>query len=59
MNRVFLLDGMALAYRAYFGLIRAPRMTRDGFNTSAIFGYTSALIEILKKQNPTHHGRCL
>ena len=30
MNRVFLLDGMALAYRAYFGLIRAPRMTRDG-----------------------------
>ena len=54
MNRVFLLDGMALAYRAYFGLIRAPRMTRGGFNTSAIFGYTSALIEILKKQNPTH-----
>lgn len=53
-SRIFLLDGMALVYRAYFGLIRAPRMTRSGFNASAIFGYASTLIEILKKQNPTH-----
>ncbi|MFT5127385.1 MAG: DNA polymerase-1 [Rhodothermales bacterium] len=45
---------MALIYRAYFALIRAPRMTRAGFNTSAIFGYTTTLLDILKKQKPTH-----
>lgn len=53
-KRLFLLDGMALIYRAYFALIRAPRMTRAGFNASAIFGYTTTLLDILKKQKPTH-----
>lgn len=54
VNRLFLLDGMALVYRAYFALIRNPRITSTGLNTSAIFGYTNTLINILKTESPTH-----
>lgn len=45
---------MALVYRAYYALIRAPRVTTYGVNTSAIFGYTNTLITILATRNPTH-----
>ena len=51
---LFLLDGMALAYRAHFALIRSPIYTSRGFNTSAIFGFTGTLIELITKQKPTH-----
>lgn len=51
---LFLLDGMALAYRAHFALIRSPIYTSKGFNTSAIFGFTATLIELITKQKPTH-----
>ena len=51
---LFLLDGMALAYRAHFALIRSPIYTSKGFNTSAIFGFTGTLIELITKQKPTH-----
>ena len=45
---------MALIYRAYFALNKNPRITSKGFNTSAIFGFTNTLLEILQKQKPTH-----
>ncbi|MCM1333314.1 MAG: DNA polymerase I [Bacteroides sp.] len=55
---LFLLDAYALIYRAYYALIRAPRMTSKGFNTSAIFGFVNTLDELLKKHNPTHIAVC-
>ena len=57
-KRLFLLDAYALIYRAYYALIRAPRITSKGFNTSAIFGFCNTLEEILRKQNPTHIAVC-
>ena len=47
-------DAMALIYRAYYGLIRNPRETTAGKNTSAQFGFTNTLIELLHKEKPTH-----
>ncbi|NNE90677.1 MAG: DNA polymerase I, partial [Verrucomicrobiales bacterium] len=52
--RLFLLDGMALLYRAHFGLIRSPIFTSGGFNASAVFGFTNTLLELMEKQSPTH-----
>ena len=53
-KRLFLLDGMALIYRAHFALIRSPRFTSSGMCTSAVFGLTNTLLDILQKQSPTH-----
>ncbi len=55
-KKLFLLDGMALVYRAYFAFSKNPRITSYGFNTSAIFGYVNTLLDVLKKENPTHIG---
>ena len=55
-KKLFLLDGMALVYRAYFAFSKNPRITSYGFNTSAIFGYTNTVLDILKKETPTHIG---
>ncbi len=55
-KRLFLLDGMALVYRAYFAFSKNPRVTSYGFNTSAIFGYTNTVLDILKRERPTHIG---
>lgn len=57
-KKLFLLDAYALIYRAYYALIRAPRVTSGGFNTSAIFGFCNTLDEILRKENPTHIAVC-
>ncbi|WP_281615885.1 DNA polymerase I [Flammeovirga sp. SubArs3] len=54
MKKLFLLDGMALIFRAHFALIRNPRINSKGVNTSAPMGFVNSLLEILKKQNPTH-----
>ena len=54
MKSLYLLDGMALAYRAHFALIRSPIYTSKGFNTSAIFGFTATLIELITKRKPSH-----
>nr|WP_256439373.1 DNA polymerase I [Pedobacter sp. SYSU D00823] len=51
---MFLLDGMALMYRAHFALSKNPRFTSNGLNTSAVMGFTNTLLEILKKERPTH-----
>lgn len=53
-KRLFLLDGMALVYRAHFALIARPIFTSRGVNTSALYGFTQTLLEILSKQQPTH-----
>ncbi len=57
-KRLFLLDAYALIYRAYYALIRAPRVTSKGLNTSAIFGFCNTLDEILRKENPSHIAVC-
>lgn len=57
-KKLFLLDAYALIYRAYYALIRSPRITSSGFNTSAIFGFCNTLDEILRKENPTHIAVC-
>lgn len=59
MNRkLFLLDAYALIFRAYYALIKMPRMTQAGFNTSAIFGFVNTLEEVLRKEKPTHIAVC-
>jgi len=55
-KKLFLLDGMALVYRAHFALIKRPVFTAKGVNTSALFGFTQTLLEIIKNQQPTHLG---
>ncbi len=57
-NRLFLLDAYALIFRAYYALIKMPRMRRDGFNTSAVFGFVNTLEELLRKERPTHIAVC-
>lgn len=57
-KKLFLLDAYALIYRAYYALIRAPRVTSQGMNTSAIFGFVNTLDEVLKKENPSHIAVC-
>src|SRR5215217_8078555 len=54
MKKLFLLDGMALIYRAHFALSKSPRFTSGGLNTSAILGFTNTLLEVLRKENPSH-----
>ena len=53
-KRLYLLDGMALVYRAHFAFITRPILDSNGRNTSAIFGFTNTLLELLDKQQPTH-----
>ena len=56
MEKLFLLDAYALIYRAYYALIKNPRINSKGFNTSAILGFINTLEDVLKKENPTHIG---
>ncbi len=57
-KKVFLLDALALIFRAYYALIRSPRITSKGRNTNAQFGFTNALIELINKQKPSHMAVC-
>ncbi|MDD4234383.1 MAG: DNA polymerase I, partial [Bacteroidales bacterium] len=54
MNKIFLLDAYALIFRSYYAFIRNPRINSKGLNTSAIFGFTNTLQEIITKEKPTH-----
>jgi len=56
MKKLFLLDAMALIYRAHFAFSKNPRITSTGINSGAVFGFTNSLLEILQKENPTHIG---
>jgi DNA polymerase I len=53
-HTLFLLDGMALAYRAHFALATNPIRTSTGRVTSGIYGFTNTLLELLNRFNPTH-----
>lgn len=53
-KKLFLLDAYALIYRAFYAFVRNPRINSKGQNTSAAFGFTLALLEILEKEKPTH-----
>ena len=53
-KKLFLIDAYALVFRAYYAFINNPRINSKGLNTSAVFGFTNALDEILKKEKPSH-----
>ena len=57
-KKVFLLDAYALVFRAYYALIRNPRITSKGKNTNAQFGFTNTLVELINKQKPSHMAVC-
>jgi len=57
-KKVFLLDAFALVFRAYYALIRNPRLTSKGKNTNAQFGFTNTLVELITKQMPSHMAVC-
>jgi DNA polymerase-1 len=55
-NKLFLLDAMALIYRAHFAFIKNPIINSKGINTSAIYGFLNTLLEVIKKETPSHIG---
>src|SRR5579872_6028280 len=57
-KKLFLLDALALIYRAYYALIRNPRVTSKGRNTNAQFGFTNALVDLINNQHPSHMAVC-
>src|SRR5512138_801522 len=57
-KKLFLLDALALVFRAYYALIRSPRLTSKGKNTNAQFGFTNTLVELITKQKPSHLAVC-
>ena len=57
-KKLFLLDAYALIFRAYYALIRNPRMTSTGRNTNAQFGFTNTLFELIQKEKPSHMAVC-
>ena len=52
MQKLMLLDAYALIFRAYYGLIRSPRINSKGQNTSAAFGFINTLEELIRTENP-------
>ena len=53
-KKLFLIDAYALIYRAYFAFAKNPRVNSKGLNTSAAFGFTNALIDVIRNEQPTH-----
>ena len=54
MNKLFIIDGMAIAYRAHFALIRNPLVTSDGRHISAAYGFLNALLKIVRDESPDY-----
>jgi DNA polymerase-1 len=55
-KKLFLLDAMALIFRAHFAFSKNPRINSKGVNTGVVLGFTNALLEIINKEKPTHIG---
>ncbi len=55
-KKLFLLDAMALIFRAHFAFSKNPRINSKGLNTGVVLGFTNSLIEIINKEKPTHIG---
>lgn len=56
MKKLFLIDAMALIYRAHFAFSKNPRINSRGLNTSSVFGFANTLLEVLDKEKPSHIG---
>ena len=54
LDKVFLIDGMALIYRSYYAMIRNPLISSSGQPTSAIYGFISSLLKLIKNENPKY-----
>ncbi len=57
-KRLFLLDAFALIFRAYYALVRSPRITSAGKNTNAQFGFLNSLMDLINNQKPSHMAVC-
>ena len=57
-KKLLLLDAYALIFRAYYAMIRNPRVTSTGIDTSAVFGFVNTLQDLLKRERPTHIAVC-
>ena len=53
-SQLFLLDAMALIYRAHFAFSKNPRINSQGMNTGAVLGFTNTLVEVIQKEKPTY-----
>ena len=54
VKKLFLIDAFALIYRSYFAFSKNPRINSKGLETSAVLGFVNSLVEVIKKENPTH-----
>lgn len=57
-KKLLLLDAYALIFRAYYAMMRNPRMTTTGIDASAVFGFVNILQDLLKRERPTHLAVC-
>ena len=57
-KKLLLLDAYALIFRAFYAMIRSPRVTSTGIDTSAVFGFVNTLQDLLKREQPTHIAVC-
>jgi len=57
-RKLLLLDAYSLIFRAFYAVIRNPRITSTGIDTSATFGFVNMLQELLKREQPTHIAVC-
>ncbi len=57
-KKLLLLDAYALIFRAFYAMIRSPRVTSTGIDTSAIFGFVNTLQDLLKREQPSHIAVC-
>ena len=53
-KKLFLIDGMALIYRAYYAMIKNPLTSSSGLNTSAIYGFVNSLFKLIKDERPDY-----
>ena len=51
-RRLFLIDAYALIYKYYYAFMGRPMRSRDGMNTSVVFGFTKFLRDLLKREKP-------
>ncbi len=57
-KKLLLLDAYALIFRAFYAMVRSPRVTSTGIDTSAVFGFVNTLQDLLKRENPSHIAVC-
>ena len=55
-KKLFLIDAFAIIYRSYFAFGNNQRYNSQGLNTSAMLGFTNTIIDVLRRENPTHIG---